>query len=140
MFGSSKCEVLSGINLKDSFHSLRLTEESKYCGIFLYFGNASNLYQRMPIDINISPAIWQSYINTILDCLHSRKYCEAILDDSLLFTPDMKSHETRLEDLQKALLRNALKISPMKCQSFMKELQYVDNTIFIKGNKVCVNP
>ena len=49
MLGSSKCEVLTIIDLKDTFHSLRLTEESKnYCGILSYFGSNSYLYQRMP--------------------------------------------------------------------------------------------
>ena len=76
-------------NLKDNFHSLRLTEESKkYCGILLYFGYGSHLYQTMSMGLNISPAKWQSYTFAILDCLQCRKYCEAILDDLWLFTPD----------------------------------------------------
>ena len=76
MLGSSKCEVLSVLDLKDAFYLLRLTENSKmYCGIFPYFGSLSYLYQRMPMGLNISPVIWQSYINAILDCLQSRKYC-----------------------------------------------------------------
>ena len=34
VLGSSKCEVLSVLDLKDAFHSLRLSENSKkYCGI-----------------------------------------------------------------------------------------------------------
>ena len=34
MLGSSKCEVMSMLDLKYAFHSLRLTEGSKkYCGI-----------------------------------------------------------------------------------------------------------
>ena len=42
MLGNSKCEVLSVMDLKDAFHSLRLSEKSKkYCGILLYFGSAS---------------------------------------------------------------------------------------------------
>ena len=50
LLGSSKCEVLSILDLKDAFHSLRLTENSKkYCGILPYFGSASYLYQRMPM-------------------------------------------------------------------------------------------
>ena len=70
VLGNSKCEVLSVLDLKDVFHSLRLSENSKrYCGILPYFGSLSYLYQRMPIRLNISPSIWQSYINTILDCL-----------------------------------------------------------------------
>ena len=47
VLGSSKCEVLSVLDLKDAFHSLRLTENSKkYCGILPYFGSASYLCQR----------------------------------------------------------------------------------------------
>ena len=53
----------------------------------------------------ISPLIWQSYINTILICLQSKKYCEAIMDDLLLFTLSKNSHITKLEDLLKALLK-----------------------------------
>ena len=119
VLGSSRCEVLLVLDLKDAFHSLRLLENSKrYCGILPYFGSASYLYQRMPMGLNISPSIWQSYINVILDCLQSRKYCKAIMDDLLLFTPTKKSHIAKLEDLLKALLKNGLKISPKKCQLF----------------------
>ena len=105
--GNSKCEVLSVLDLKDAFHSLRLSEKSKkYCGILPYFGSVSYLYQRMPMGLNVSPSIWQTYINTILNCLESRKYCEAIMDDVLLFTPSKQSHMRKLEDLLKALLKN----------------------------------
>ena len=84
---NSKCEVLSVLDLKDAFHLLRLSEKSKkYCGILPYFGSASYLYQRMPMGLNVSPPIWQSYTNTIPNCLESRKYCKAIMDDLLLFT------------------------------------------------------
>ena len=141
MLGSSQCEVISVLDLKDAFYSLRLTENSKkYCGMLPYFGSASYLYQRMPMGLNIPPAIWQSYINAILDCLQSRKYCEAIMDDLLLFTLSKSLHFDKLEDLFKALKKNGLKISPKKCQLFKIELQYMGNTIFIRNKRVCVKP
>ena len=89
---------------------------------------------------NVSPPIWQMYINTILNSLQSRKYCEAIMDDLLLFTPGKKVHMDNLEDLLKALRKNGLKISPKKCQLFRTELQYMGNTIFIKERRVCIKP
>ena len=135
ILSSSKCEVLSVLDLKDAFHSLRLSEDSKrYCSISLYITSASYIYQRMPMGLNISPSIWQSYINTILECLQGRKHCEVIMDDSLLFTM------ARLEDLLKALLKNSLKTSLKKCQLFKTELQYMGNIIFIKDRKVCIKP
>ena len=90
--------------------------------------------------LNISPTAWQSYINAILNCLSSRKYCEAIMDDLLLFTPNKQTHFEKLIDLLLALCKNRLKISPKKCQLFRTELQYMGNTIFIKETRVCVKP
>ena len=99
LLGGFKCEVLSVLNLKDAFHSLRLTGSSKkYCGILPYFGSVSYLYQRMPMGLNISPAVWQPYINAILSCLSSRKYCEAIMENLLLFTPNKQTHFEKLVD------------------------------------------
>ena len=141
LLGSSKCEVMPVLDLKDAFHSLQLSEKSqKYCGILPYFGSASYLYQRMLMGLNVSSPIWQRYINTILNSLQSRKYCEAIMDDLLLFMPSKKAHLAKLEDLLKVLRKNGLKISPKKCQLFRTELQYMGNTIFIKERRVCVKP
>ena len=105
-----------------------------------YFGSALYLYQRMPMGLNISPSIWQSYINAILDCIQSRKYCGAIMDDLLIFTPSKKSHIAQLKDLLNALLKNRLKISPKKYQLFRTELKYKGNTIFIKDRRLSVKP
>ena len=141
VLGNSKWEVLSTLDLKDAFHSLRLSEISrKYCGILPYFGSSSFLYQRMPMELNISPTIWQSYINAILDCLQSKKYCEAIMDDLILFIPSKESHMNKLKDILNALLKNRLKISPKKCQLFRTSLQYMGNEIFVENKKVCVKP
>ena len=141
LLGSSKYEVMSVLDLRDAFHSLQLSEKSqKYCGILPYFGSASYLYQRMPMGLNVSSPIWQMYINTILNSLQSRKYCEVIMDDLLLFTLSKKADMDKLEDLLKALRKNDLKISPKKCQLFRTELQYMGNTIFIKERRVCIKP
>ena len=46
VLGSSKCEVLSVLDLY-IFHSLRLSENSKkFCSILPYFGSTSNLYHK----------------------------------------------------------------------------------------------
>ena len=68
----------------------------------------------MSMGLNIMPSNWQSYIDAILDWLQSRKYCEAVMDDLLLFTPSKGSHIAKLEDLLKVLLKNGLKSSPKK--------------------------
>ena len=142
VLGNSKCEVLSVLDLKDAFHSLRLSENSKRCCRMLpYFGSTSYLYQKNAHGTEYFPfhlAILRKC--TILDCLQSRKYCKAIMDGLLLFTPSKKSHMDKLEDLLKALLKNGLKISPKKCQLFRTNLHYMGNEIIIQNKKVCVQP
>ena len=65
--GSSKRECLSVTDLKDAYHTIKLSENSKpYCGTLPYFDSASYAYQRMPMGLSASPAICQSYINAIL--------------------------------------------------------------------------
>ena len=126
------------LDLQDTFHFVRLSKNSKkYCGKLPYFGSASYLYHRMPMGLNISPSIWQSYINAICNCPQSKKYCEAIMDDLLLFTPSKNFHITNLEDLLKAFLKNGLKISPKKCQLFRTNVHYMGNEIFLKNKRVC---
>ena len=141
MLGSSKCEVMSVLDLKDAFHSLQLTEIQRNVVAYLpYFGSRSYLYRRMPMGLNIPPPIWQSYINAILNCLQNRKCCEAIMDNLLLFTLTKATHFEKLKDLLKALHKNSLKISPKKCQLFNTDLQYMGNTIFIRNKRVCIRP
>ena len=94
----------------------------------------------MPMALNISPFIWQSYINAILDCLQSKKYCETIMNDLLLFTSSKGVHMTKLEDLLKALLKNRLTISPKKSQLFRTNLHYMGNELFIQNKMVCMKP
>ena len=92
VLGSSRCEVLSVVDLKDAFHSLRLSDNSKrYYRMLPYFGSTSYIYERMPMGLNISPTIWQSYTNAILDSLQNWKYCEAIMNN-LLFSNHQRNH------------------------------------------------
>ena len=122
IIGNFRCVVLSVQDLKDAFHSLRLSENSKrYCRILPYFGSASYLYQRMPMGLNISPSIWQSYVNTILDCLQNRKYCEAIVDDLLLFTPSKKSHIAKLGRSTKGIIEEWTQKYPQRNASYLQQ-------------------
>ena len=95
LLGSSKCEVLSVLDLKDTFHSLDyLKIKKKYCGILPYFGSASYLYQRMPMGPNIAPAIWQSY-----QCNAGLFAKQEVLqgnNDLLLFAPSKTIHLAKL--------------------------------------------
>ena len=46
ILGASECELISVIDLRDAYHTLRLSAESqKYCSITPYYGSDIYLYQ-----------------------------------------------------------------------------------------------
>ena len=73
VLGSSRCEILLVLVLKDAFHSLGLSENSKN-----YWKNTPLFWQDIvsisdhAYGIKHIPSIWQSYINAILNNLQSK--------------------------------------------------------------------
>ena len=58
ILGSSGSEVLSLADLRDAYHTLRLsTRSQKFCGITHYYGSDSYQYQRLGMGLSVSPAI-----------------------------------------------------------------------------------
>ena len=141
MLGSSKCEVMSVLDLKDTFHSLRLMENSKkFCGILPYFGSPSYLYQRMPMGLNISPPIWQSYINAILSCLQSRKILWSNYGQSITLHPNQVISLRKARRFVESFMQKWI-------EDLSKEMAIIQdwspvhgNTIFIRNKRVCVRP
>ena len=125
MLGRAQCEVLSCVDLKEAFHSVPLTPEAKkFCGILPYFGSPHYRYEVLPMGLAISPQVWIDYIENILCGMANKQDYIAIMDDLLIH--GMKgNHMDRLEALFKAMIKHGLKLSPKKCQLFMKHLVYV---------------
>ena len=132
ILGASGCETLSLADLRDAYHTLRLSDRSKkFCGITPYYGSDSYLYQRLGMGLSVSPAIWQNFIQKVLQEIPDhRKNHLAIMDDCLVFSKKY-DHLKHLTNLFKALIRNGLKISPRKCKLFKTSLVYMGHQINI---------
>ena len=132
ILGASGCEILSLADLRDAYHTLRLSERSKkFCGITPYYGSDSYLYQRLGMGLSVSPAIWQNFIQKVLQEISDhRKNHLAIMDDCLVFSKKY-DHLKHLTDSFKALIRNGLKISPRKCKLFKTSLVYMGHQVSI---------
>ena len=132
ILGASGCEILSLANLRDAYHTVRLSERSKkFCGITSYYGSDSYLYQRLGMGLSVSPAIWKNFIQKVLQEIPDhRKNHLAIMDDCLVFSKKY-DHLKHLTDLFKALIRNGLKISPRKCNLFKTSLVYMGHQVSI---------
>ena len=87
ILGNSKCKVVSCVDIKDAYHSIKLTEKSKeYCGILPYFGNPIYRYEVLSMGIACAPQIWMDYITLIMAELEQKNKYIAIIDDLLLHT------------------------------------------------------
>ena len=141
ILGSSGSEVLSLADLRDAYHTLRLSKRSqKFCGITPYYGSDSYLYQRLGMGLSVSPAIWQNFIQRVLQEIPNyRKNHLAIMDDILTHSKRV-DHIGHLIDLFKAIMRNGLKISPRKCKLFKKELVFMGITILVEDGMPKMRP
>ena len=140
MLGRAQCEVLSCVDLKEAFHSLPLTSEAKeFCDILPYFGSPHFRYEVLPMGLAISPQVWIDYIESILCGMANKQDYIAIMDD-LLIHGFKGNHLDRLAALFKALIKHGLKLSPKKCQSFMKHLIYMGNVFHINGSMISITP
>ena len=80
ILGNSECEVVSCVDKKDAYHSIKLTEKSKeYCGILPYFGSPIYRYEVLPMGIACAPQIWMDYITLIMAELEQKNKYIAIM-------------------------------------------------------------
>ena len=140
MLGRSKCEVLSCVDLKDAFHSLGLTNKAKeFCGILPYFGSAHYRYEVLPMGLSISPQVWITYIENLLEGISNRDLYIAIMD-ALMLHGLKDNHMDLFKNLLVSLIVHGLKLSPRKCQLFMKHLVYLGNVFHIEDGIITITP
>ena len=138
--GASKSNILSCVDLKDAFHSLRLTEKAKdFCGILPYFGSPHYKCEVMPMGLSISPFKWIEYIGYVMENMPHKINYIAIMDD-LLVHSKKEDHLDRIVDLLKALIKHGLKLSPKKYQFFKTELVYMGNVFKVEKDKFVITP
>ena len=140
MLGKTQSTVLSCVDLKDAFHSLKLTDKAKdFCGILPYFGNPHYRYEVMPMGLSISPCKWIQYIGYVMEKMpHPENYI-AIMDDLRVHSRESE-HMDRIFDMLKALVEHGLKLSPKKCQFFRNKLVYMGNTFRTGQKGITITP
>ena len=140
ILGNSECEVVSCVDIKDAYNSIRLTEKSKeYCGILPYFGSPIYRYEVLPMGIACVPQTWMDYITLILSEFEDKKKYIAIMDD-LLIRSTKVDHWKLLEQLLQSMCKNGLRLSPKKCQLFKTNLIYMGNEFNINRRTMIITP
>ena len=128
ILGYSGSEVISLADLRDAYHTLRLSKRSqKFCGITPYYGSDSYLYQRLGMGLSVSPAIWQNFIQRVLQEIPDyRKMHLAIMDDILTHSKRV-DHIGHLIDLFKGHNEEWI-------ENLTKKMQVIQEGTCVYGN------
>ena len=136
--GGTIIDAISKLDLRDAFHTLGLSADSmQYCGITPFYGSPTYLYQRLAMGLSVSPAVWMEFATRIMEDLPDKNHHIIIMDDVLVHSK-LKDHSKQIEDLFVVILKHGLKISPRKCQFFMKTLDYMGHTIEVVDRQTCI--
>ena len=88
----------------------------------------------MPKELSISPQVWFTYTENLLEGTPNKQSYIAIVDD-------LKSdHMILFEHLLKTLILHGLKLSLRKCQLLMKHLVYLGNVFHIENEVITITP
>ncbi len=94
--GRHSSRVFSVLDLKHAFHSINLTEDSKhYTSYCVSPGSPTYQFNKLSQGLNVSPAYFTSLMNNLLHDLPPDicEYIDCIMDDVIIFTPDIKTHK-----------------------------------------------
>ena len=95
----------------------------------------------MGMGMSISPQIWQQFVDLIFqdDIIKRKQNFDVKMDDTFIHSVKEECMDD-LMGLFKVLQKYGLKISPHKCQFFMKKIVYMGLEFQVKDSKVCYTP
>ena len=89
--------------------------------------------------LSISPQVWITYIENLLEGISNRDSYIAIMDDLMLHGLE-DNHMDLFKNLLVSLIVHRLKLSPRKCQLFMKHLIHLGNVFHIEDGVITITP
>ncbi len=86
----------------------------------------------MPFGLSNAPATFERLMERVLAGLHWNT-CLVYIDDVIVFSPTIKSHLERLEEVLKRIVEAGMKISPSKCQLFKSSVKFLGHVVSPTG-------
>ena len=121
----------STLDMSQAYHQGELHEDSRK---FTAFSTPWSLYEwiRIPYGIQNAPPGFQRFIFTCLANLIDQ-CCTAYLDDVLVYSKDFEGHVESLRSTLRNLRERGVKLNPIKCCLFKREVKYLGRFISAEG-------
>ena len=122
------CNVFSKIDLKDGFHLLGLTAESrKYSAFVTPFGQYE--WTRLPFGYKNSPQLFQRTMTRILGELLQDRRVVCYIDDILIGTKSLEENQSLVFQVLQRLDLNGLTINYKKCSFCVPSVEFLGRII-----------
>ncbi|KAG7302949.1 hypothetical protein JYU34_012943 [Plutella xylostella] len=124
-------KVFSKLDLKNSFHQLELSQDSRYITTFIC-SHGLYRYKRLMFGISCAPECFQKNLERLL--LH----CEGVvnfIDDIVVFGSNEAEHETRLSKTLQVLHDNDVLLNDDKCVLRAKKIEFLGHQLTCDGVK-----
>ncbi|CDJ53287.1 hypothetical protein EBH_0006860 [Eimeria brunetti] len=123
----------STLDLESGFHQIRMAKDDRWKTAFRSLMGLFE-YKVMPFGLNGVPATFQANINAYLQPLLGQGVI-AYLDDVLIYSPDLPSHVTLLQQVLRIFHDQQFYPKFSKCKFAKRELTYLGYRISAEGSK-----
>ncbi|CAJ0961395.1 unnamed protein product [Ranitomeya imitator] len=113
----------SKLDLRVAYNLIRMKEGDEWKTAFnTPEGHYENLV--MPFGLSNAPAVFQHFVNDIFSHLIGR-FVVVYLDDILIYSPDLESHQDHVRQVLQVLRDNKLFVKLEKCMFVVKEIPFL---------------
>jgi len=127
----SKGKVFSKLDLRSAYNLVRIKEGDEFKTAFTCkYGHFE--YLVMPFGLKNAPAVFQHFINDVLEDVLG-KFAFSYIDDIIVFSPDMESHYIHLTEVLKRLRSAGLYAKLEKCEFCVPFLDFLGHRISSDG-------
>ena len=92
-------------------------------------------WRRIPFGLMNAPATFQRCIENCLQGLQD-EICAPYLDDTIVYSNDFDSHVEHVQTVLRQLKEHGVKLNPIKCKLFCKEVSFLGRIISEDGYKM----
>lgn len=121
-------KIFSKLDLKNSFHQLELSEDSRHITTFICSQGLFR-YKRLMFGISCAPECFQKNFERVL------LPCDGVdfIDDIVVFGSDETEHETRLKKVLQVLKDNNVLLNETKCAYRVQKIEFLGHQLSSDG-------